>query len=423
MTLPSDLATPVDALTEERVDWRFKGFPAPDVAASAVAAQGWSLLDGDLLLPMLVLKERALEHNLELMGAFCRSHGVQLAPHGKTTMAPQLFRRQLDAGAWAITVATVSQARVARAFGVRRIVVANEVVEPAAVRWLADELDGDERFDCYCLVDSQAGVERMAAALAGRPAARELPVLVEVGVVGGRAGCRTVEGAVAVAEAVARSDRLRLAGVEAFEGILPSAGEVDEFLARVRATALELAARGLFDDLDEVVVSAGGSTFFDRVVAQLSPLELGRPVRLVLRSGGYLTHDSGFYERSSPFGSRSEGDRLEAALEAWGVVLSRPEAGLAIVGFGKRDVPYDVELPVPLHTAREGVLAAAPAGLEVVGLNDQHGYVRVPEGADLAVGDLLGCGISHPCTAFDKWALIALVDDGYRVTGTLRTFF
>ena len=107
------------------------------------------------------------------------------------------------------------------------------------------------------------------------------------------------------------------------------------------------------------------------------------------------------------------------------MVHSRPEPDLAIVGFGKRDVSYDVALPRPLCVRRrgDGATREAPAGMEVFRLNDQHAYVRVPPGDDLAVGDQLGCGLAHPCTVFDKWRSIPVVDDGYRVVGAVRTYF
>ena len=166
--------TNLTALLDERVDWRFKGFPpAEGVTFGTVGEQGWNLIAGDLPLPALVLKERALAHNVELVARWCAEHGVLHAPHGKTMMAPQLAERQLAAGAWAVTVAHVSQARVYRAFGVPRIFLANELVEPGSLRWLADELAADPDFDFYCLVDSLAGVELMTGALAGRRAARK----------------------------------------------------------------------------------------------------------------------------------------------------------------------------------------------------------------------------------------------------------
>jgi D-serine dehydratase len=391
----------------------------------------FELLRGDLLLPVMVAKEGALRHNLEVMAAFCDSRGVSLAPHAKTTMAPRLVQWQLEAGAWGMTVATSAQAHFLRSLGVERILLANEVVEPAALAWILAELEHDPDLRLLCLADSLEGVAIMAEATSS--SARPLEVLVEVGVAGGRAGCRTIQQAVAVANAITAAPGLLLAGVECFEGILggdsieATLAQVDALLDSVGELTTALDESAAFADAPEIIVSAGGSAYFDRVVARLCrSWELSRPVRIVLRSGCYLAHDSGHYARISPldgrlgFGAR----RLVPALEIWGAVLSLPEPDLGIVGFGKRDVPYDLELPTPsLVRRRNGELAALQEGaLTVTALNDQHAYIRGNCG-ELAVGDWIACGISHPCTAFDKWSLIPLVDGDYAVVDVLRTFF
>jgi D-serine deaminase-like pyridoxal phosphate-dependent protein len=417
---------------DDILDWRHRTFPssAGQVDRQAVADQGWNLLEGDLLLPAMVLKESALEHNVATMRRFCEQHGVDLAPHGKTTMSPEIVERQLRAGAWAITAANVQQVRTFRAFGVQRVIIANQVVDPASLRWLAAELAADEGFDCYCLADSVETVEVMERELAGVAIARPLRVLVELGVAGRRTGARGLETATAVAEAISRSPVLSLAGVEAYEGVIGEAtmdqtlARVDGFLDEVRELVLALAGRGLFDGLDEILLTAGGSAFFDRVVDRLSGLDgAARPVRLVLRSGCYVTHDSAFYRGLSPLDGRAEeGDRLVPALQAWGAVVSRPEPGLALVGFGKRDVPYDIDLPI-IEVVRRRTGEVEPlTGATITALNDQHAFVRL-DGAELAVGDWIGCGISHPCTAFDKWRAIPVVDDAYGVIGVARTYF
>lgn len=417
---------------EGPLDWRYKGFPAPTgsggLTLGDLAEQGWNVLAGDLLFPVAVLKETALEHNLELMSHFCREHDVSLAPHGKTTMAPELVRRQLEAGAWGVTAATTSQVRVFRTFGFQRIVLANQLVEPAALGWIADELLNDQTFDFYCLVDSLEGVAAMEAALSEHGSARPIQVLIELGIQGGRTGCRTIEEAKEVAQAAITSQVLELAGVEGFEGIIhepelaDTLARVDAFVGQLRELATELDTIGCFDDRDEVILTVGGSAFFDHVVANLPP-PLGKPVRLVLRSGCYVTHDSGLYATLSPLDGRGTGDPLEHALEVWGVVLSRPEPDLAIVGLGKRDVSYDIDLPVPLHAESGSGLRSVHGQMTIFDLNDQHAYVRVPVGDQLAPGNLVGCGISHPCTTFDKWRLIPVVDDDYRVVDAVQTFF
>ena len=410
-------------LRADRIDWRYKGFPPADgVTPATVAAHGWNLLDGHLFLPALVLRESALAHNLELMSRWCDSHGVSLAPHGKTTMSPELFARQLHAGAWAMTAATPSQVRVYRAFGIERILLANELVEPVSLRWVADELAADLSFEFLCIADSLGAVEAMDGALHEVNVPRRLLVLGQLGLAGGRTAARTVDDALAVAGAIGRSPVLELAGIEGYEGIVHDDTRVDAFLGELQRLLDRLVDAGAFDRLEEIVVTAGGSVYFDRVAEVLASAD--PRVRIVVRSGCYLTHDDGLYDEHSPLGSRAPGrERLRPALEAWGAVLSRPEPELALVGMGKRDVPYDAGLPVPLKSRGRDGLRNVRGAMDVVDLNDQHAYVRLHAADPLAVGDLIGCGISHPCTAFDKWRLIPVVDDGYRVIDAVHTFF
>jgi D-serine deaminase-like pyridoxal phosphate-dependent protein len=355
----------------------------------------------DVPLPLMILRESAVAHNERLMQDWCEAHQVSLAPHGKTSMAPDLIRRQLGAGAWAMTAATVQQLAVMREAGARRLLLANELVGAPEIALLERER-GDA--EVLVLVDSLAGVAALSAGVT-----RPLGVLVELG--GTRAGCRTDEEALAVAEAVAAAPGLVLAGVEGYEGTYggdrspATLAAVDGFLDRVRGFAEALDARGLFAEAGEVVVTAGGSVFFDRVAARLRP-SLSRPVRVVVRAGSYITHDDGAYAESTPLAE------LRAAFELWARVLSCPEPGLAIAGFGKRDAPYDLGLPV----------VRSHPGVAVTALNDQHAFLADPDGA-LRVGDTVVCGISHPCTAFDKWPLIGVVDDGDVVVGAMRTCF
>ena len=121
-----------------------------------------------------------------------------------------------------------------------------------------------------------------------------------------------------------------------------------------------------------------------------------------------------------------DGPGLQPALEVWSMVQSTPEPGLAILTMGKRDASYDMDLPLPLYWHRPGAGGTGPTsaqGWEIFKMNDQHAYLRLPPGAEVRVGDLIGCGISHPCTTFDKWQHLLLVDDSYQVTGMVNTVF
>jgi D-serine deaminase-like pyridoxal phosphate-dependent protein len=116
--------------------------------------------------------------------------------------------------------------------------------------------------------------------------------------------------------------------------------------------------------------------------------------------------------------------RLHAALELWASVLSRPEPELAFIGFGKRDAPFDYRLPIAERVrSRRGEERDARGAYRVVGLNDQHAYVQLAKDDPLEASDVITFGISHRCTAFDKWRLIPLVNGDYTVINGIRTFF
>lgn len=421
----------VRRLADEPVDHRFKGLP-PDAQAAGLtvgelAAQARDLHTGGFTTPVLTLDADALEHNLTALGTYARRHDLAFAPHGKTCMAPQLFERQLEHGAWGITAAVPHQARVYRAFGIQRIFLANELVDPAALRWVAAELAADPAFRFVCYVDSVRGVQLMDAALAGQSAV--LDVVVELGAgEGARTGARTDEDCRAVADAVAATDTLRLAGIAGYEAEVPGADpdSVHAYLRRLTSLAVEFDKAGRFGPgLEQIVVSAGGSAWFDAVADVFSELpELSRPVLKLLRSGAYVSHDHGWYTRLTPFNRVPEEGGLRPAFRLWTQVVSRPSPTQAFVNAGKRDVAYDLGLP-EAELVRDALTGEQrPAtGVRVVKLSDQHAWLETDSADDVQVGDWVALGMSHPCTIFEKWPLIPLVQSDGTVTDYVRTFF
>nr|BEK69892.1 amino acid deaminase [Kitasatospora purpeofusca] len=421
----------VAALAEEVLDWRFKALPpaADGLTVRQYLATGPTL--ADLGTPLLTLDAGALDHNLRTMARWCADAGVALVPHGKTTMAPALWQAQLDAGSHGITLANLPQLRVARAFGVRRLLLANSLLDPAGLRWLAGELAADADFAFACWVDSVESVRLMDEALRAAGAERPVEVLVELGGPGGRTGARTVDGAVEIAEAVRRAPTLRLAGIGGYEGALAHDAS-ESGLGTVRGYLRSLAElhgrlAGRYAEDAPPVVTAGGSAYFDLVAEELGALP---EAFVVLRSGAYLAHDDGFYRGISPLARGAEepgaggGGALRGALHGWARVVSRPEPQLALLDAGKRDLPFDEGLPEP-HLVRGGAELTGTVA-RITALNDQHAFLR--DAGDLApVGAVLRLGISHPCTAFDKWTLIPVLDDASaaepKVTGLVRTFF
>jgi D-serine dehydratase len=404
----------------------------PVADASAVRQ---NVLREDLPLPVCVLRISALERNVARFQRFSDAAGVLLCPHAKTSMSPELFRRQLAAGAWGLTFATVPQVQVARRHGVQRIFYANQLIGAADIHYVCDELRRDPDFEFYCLVDSVPGVKLLAERIRRAQPNRRVNVLVEGGLAGGRCGVRDVATAVEVAEATRlHGEHLALVGVEGFEGLVQvreasrHEADVRKFLAFLTQIAQALDDRNLFD-ADEVLLSAGGSAFYDLVIDELTAIRLRRPTHVVLRSGCYLTHDWGKYERLlADLHRRTGSDEplLEAAIEVWAQVLSVPESGLVILSAGRRNFGQDGGNPIALTHVSRGSAACRPlrdSGWQMVAVSDQHAHMAVPPGHGAEVGDLVALGPSHPCTTFDKWPLLHLVDDDYNVTETIQTCF
>lgn len=433
----------VSELGAERLGSSDKGVPPAwwgrtvrELAGAGTALSQWPT-------PLFTLSRDGLADNTAALAAWCSSRGLDLAPHGKTTMAPQLWQRQLEAGAWALTVANFPQLAVARRFGVSRVMVANAVISPLTLDWVADQLSEDPAFELMVWADSLQAVALMGAALGAAherlgPAYRPLTVLVELGGAGGRTGARDESTALAVADAVATSAHMELGGVAGYEGALAhddSAESLEVVADYLRSLArFHALLRDRYTADVTPVVTAGGSAYFDVVADILGPL-IHDGARVVLRSGAYIAHDDGFYRDISPLGNapRSEGHRLRSAMHGWVRITSQPEPGLAIFDAGKRDLPFDEGLPEPQlirdPAGGEPRLLTSSDGFVVTALNDQHGFLRFPVGgpAQVKVGDELRLGLSHPCTAFDKWRLIPVIDDPDApdpvVVDLIRTYF
>jgi D-serine deaminase-like pyridoxal phosphate-dependent protein len=435
--------TQIDELTaavaterSRALDWSDKAVqPAWYGRSAAEVARMGTTLD-ELSTPVMTLDRRAIDGNLATMGRWCADAKLSQAPHGKTTMAPALWREQLLAGCWAITVANEPQLRVARGVGVPRVIVANLFLRPAGLAWLARELNADPGFEFLCWVDSVEAVQIMEAALSEGEASRPVRVLVELGHNQARTGTRSVSAALKVADAVVASSTLALAGVSGFEGSVAhgvdekSLAEVDGFLQQM--VELHRALLGRYE-VPEAVLSAGGSAYFDRVATILGPEGCDGPqprTRVVLRSGAYIVHDDGYYRAATP-STRGTGPVLHPAMNVWARVISMPEPGLAYLDAGKRDVPFDEGLPEVQSLRRinpdGSITSQALMDHVLFATNDQHSYVRVPPDSPLKVGDVVRLGLSHPCTAFDKWSLIPMINDASAhtplVIDLVRTYF
>ncbi len=398
------------------------------LSAEEIRREGWNLLREEVSLPAAVVDEEKLEQNLDWMQRFVDAYGARLAPHGKTTMSPQLFGRQLAHGAWGITVATAQQARVAYEHGVGRVLMANQLVGRENMRTVSKMIENAE-LDYYCLVDSAEQINQLGAFFAEQR--QRLQVLLELGVMGGRCGIRDEEQLRAAVDALSRwQHSIVLRGVEIYEGVLDNEAAIRALLERAVRVTRDLIDGGRFQTLP-VLISGAGSAWYDVVAEVFSAAGLGDQVQMVLRPGCYLSHDVGAYTRAqariledNAVARRLDGG-LAPALKIWAYVQSRPEPERAIIAMGKRDVAFDAGLPVAALRFRPGESepVAAPRQWQVTKIMDQHAFLAIGGEDDLRVGDMVAFDISHPCLTFDKWRTILIVNARYDVVDVVETWF
>ena len=384
---------------------------------------GQSLLEG-VSLPAAVIFEAALAHNIAWMQRFADDHGAKLAPHGKTTMTPALFRRQLDAGAWGITLAHAVQCDAAFQHGVTRLLMANQLVGAPNMAIVAGLIERGANF--HCLVDSVANMEALDRFFGGR--GLTLQVLVELGVPGGRCGVRNESELTTLVDAIAAAPALTLCGIEGYEGLIGGEHTVDSIRSygrRLVATVRHLRDSGAFAGRTPIITAAG-SQWFDLIAEAFDQADLRDHCTPVLRPGCYVVHDHRSYrDAMAEVKARHpelEG-QLEPALAVFAHVQSLPEPGVAVVAMGKRDISIDPDLPMPLQRHRPGAPALPLAGCSVRKVMDQHAMMVIPEPADLRIGDIVSFGASHPCLTFDKWRQVLLVNDDLQVQEVMPTFF
>ena len=380
----------------------------------------------------MVLKNNEFNHNITTFAEYLKKHNLHIAPHGKTTMSPQIFSKQLEAGAWGITAGAINQIQVMYRYGVKKILLANQLLGKSHLKTIAHLINNDKDFSFYCFIDSIEQFQNIKSNLENITLINPINLLPEIGASNGRTGIRSKENFLELVNEISneKSNNFNFAGISSYEGIaavaMKGSQAVHDFCAFIEEIIRDISPNQ-FSHLEELIITAGGSTHFDIVGERFSKLNLSIPVRVLLRSGCYVTHDHGRYLealKTAQEDNNRQWDRvLQPALEIWSYVQSIPENNLAFLTMGKRDVPYDAGLPKPLKRFRpgEGYLDLGTA--EIFSTNDQHAFVKLADNHGWKVGDMICSGISHPCTAFDKWRFIPVVNDQYDVIDGLLTFF
>lgn len=393
---------------------------------------GWNLLAEEVSFPIAVINQKSLLNNAKWMQEFSNKSSVKLAPHGKTSMAPALFKVQLEQGCWGISLATVPQVINAFQNGINRIMLANQLVGAYHMKLIADLLSTNE-LEFYCFVDSVENIHVLGKYFDVRNVS--LNILVEVGILNGRCGWRDTDKIAVLLDAIGEYPHLHLCGISFYEGVIQgddAADKIVEFVKSITTIFGELCSENKFDSKD-IIITGAGSAWYDIVAKELSANNVTPGVQYlpVIRPGCYLVHDTGIYQDAqkavvdrSQLACDISGD-LISSLELWAYIQSVPESGLAVIGLGKRDVAFDAGLPTAEYLYRPGTKQPVKIenGCQVVKIMDQHCMMKFDANTSLKPGDLVCFSTSHPCLTLDKWRQVGIIDDNFIVKQTIETYF
>ena len=333
--------------------------------------------------PALVLDLDAFERNLVTMAAFTQGHGVRLRPHAKTHKSPEIALRQIAHGAVGQCCQKVSEAEILVAGGVQDVLVTNEIVGAGKLDRLA-KLARNARIG-LC-VDHPDGVREASEAAVRQDAVFD--ILVEIDVGSRRCGTAPGEAALRLADAVYRSNTLRLRGLQAYHGTAQHMRSIDErreAIERAGLSARQTAERLVSAGLPCEIISGAGTGTYE--------LEASSGIWNEIQAGSYIFMDADYARNRQADGSPFR--VFEHALFLLAGVMSKPVPDRAIVDAGHKAASVDAGMPVPFR--RDGVIYTKPS--------DEHGIltgdpVMVPHRGDRL---LLVPGHCDPTVNLHDW--------------------
>jgi D-serine deaminase-like pyridoxal phosphate-dependent protein len=310
----------------------------------------------ELITPALVLDIDAAQRNIDHMASELKQMGAAaIRPHYKAHKNPDLARRQLQAGAGGLSMATVWEAAILAAAGMDDLFVVNTVAHPAKLRVLA-RLARDHRVLVAVDEAANAAAHSAAAVTAGST----LGIMVEVDTGMDRCGVDNAADCLAVARQVMDLPGLRFEGITGYEGHCSMTPDNDLRHERQReAMKFFTGVAGLLeaDGIPCPIRSAGGIATWNWTAAYPGVTEI--------QAGSYVVMDN-FHGKMVP--------GFEHSLTIQATVISR-QSGKVIVDAGNKSVADPADVTIAGHDHK------------VLRFDEEHGIFDAAGGSPLRVGD------------------------------------
>jgi D-serine deaminase-like pyridoxal phosphate-dependent protein len=316
--------------------------------------------------PALVIDLDALDRNIAKVAEVARAYLVRVRPHAKTHKSTAIALRQIAHGAVGQCVQKVDEAEVLVRGGVKDVLVINRVVGEGELRRVAALARDATIALCFDATEQVNAASRVARAFGV-----ELGGLVEIELGMEHCGVPPGEAAATLARRIADAPKLKFRGLQAYHGRaqhLPTYQERAQAIAFAIDAVRETLGALANEDLGcEIVSGAGTGTF---------ALEASSGVYNELQVGSYVFMDTEYARiRGRDGGHYTE---FEHSLFVLASVVNIPTADRAIVDAGHKT--YSAERSPPWVHNRSDV--------EVTGISDEHGKLKVGPGAQrLSLGE------------------------------------
>jgi len=353
----------------------------------------------ELITPAVLLDGAVLKRNIERMAKLCADRGVQIRPHIKSHNFPEIAKMQVAAGAKGITVATLREAELMIQSGIKNIFIAREIVDFAGLRRLA-ELSRAAQLSVA--VDSEEGIKRLARVMT--EAQTRVGALIEIDTGGHRCGLASDEETCALAQSAKSSPGIEWRGIFTHEGQVYSASSREEMRQIAADTVRKMSALAALltqRQLSPPVVSIGSSPSLKLLSDRQSVTE-ARPGNYVFNDAMHVANGSAGLE--------------DCALKVMATVISKPEAGRAVLNVGTKLLGSDRGGKIS-DTGGFGLVISLSRHI-VTRIYEEHAVIDGPHA--LAVGQTVILVPTHACMAANLARELYLTDAGGNVIERLR---
>jgi len=430
-------------IDEVELNSSIKGIPfVKNIKLKNIKKAKLNIIKENVQFPILTLDKNKLENNINILKSFAKRNSLNLAPHCKTFMSPQIINEYFR-NDWGVTISNNQQLSSIVKLNLKNIIYGNLIINREnLIQYLKICKKYKNISNIYYCIDSSYGLKLLMNLIETTNYKNDIKILIELGFKNGRCGIRDFDSFKKILKIYNRKiSNITISGLFFYEGAIASndkrviSNKIENIIKLTKLCHEELIRENLYKNKNNII-TAGGSVYFDLVTKYYHKYSFTNNPKLIIRPGSFIAYGHGYYEKKiddikkrkiiKKYISSKENIFLPSLL-IWSHVISINDDGKAIINFGKRDVSFDLGNPIPISIYRKNNFFKKIKNdknlINVYKLNDQHAFLKYHKSLNLKIGDLISFGVSHPCITFDKWKYFYMINSKTEIINIYKTFF